>query len=213
MMLTPAHAPARGSARSGVGTRGRVVAATTGCVIVTKEAGRRIPSSSASKNSRASSCALARISFGELIGASIRFVSHAMSYNSAIAWRAKYAATSRSIAASVSSSVVFGENVSQSTDRTISVSTSPVRVSRLARRALPPRRPKLTKPSRVGQISRVLPMFAPRRTPRNPVRGNVAGVAMLATAITSCIDTSICCGRPLASPVSAANAVSAAAWA
>ena len=48
----------------------------------------------------------------------------------------------------------------------------------------------------VGQISRVRPMFAPRRAPRNPVSGKRAGVAMFATNTTSCIDTSTICGRP-----------------
>ena len=104
---------------------------------------------------------------------------------------------------------VLGENVDQSIACKAGVSTRRVRVSRLGTRALPPRSPKLTNPSRVGQISRVRPMFAPRRMPRNPVCGKRAGVAMFATSTTSCIETSTRCGRPLASPVSAANAVSA----
>ena len=70
--------------------------------------------------------------------------------------------------------------------------------SRLGTRALPPRSPNDTKPSRVGQISRVRPMFAPRREPRNPVCGKRAGVAMFATSTTSCIETSTRCGAPVA---------------
>ena len=49
--------------------------------------------------------------------------------------------------------------------------------SRLGTRALPPRSPKDTKPSFVGQISRVRPMLAPRRAPRKPVCWNRAGRA------------------------------------
>ena len=92
------------------------------------------------------------------------------------------------------------------------MSTSRVSVSRLGTRALPPRRPKETKPSRVRQISRVRPTLAPRRVPRNPVAGKRDGVDMFATATTSCAATSMRWGRPDARPVSAANAVSAAAW-
>ena len=81
--------------------------------------------------------------------------------------------------------------------------------SRLATRALPPRNPNDTKPSFVGQISRVRPMFAPRRAIRGtPVFANCAGATMLATSTTSCIETSTCCGTPDHSAVSAANAAS-----
>ena len=68
--------------------------------------------------------------------------------------------------ASSSSVAVFWLNVGPS--RALgqpSAATSFVISSRLATRALPPRRPNDTKPSRVGQISRVRPMLAPRREP------------------------------------------------
>ena len=50
--------------------------------------------------------------------------------------------------------------------------------------------PNDTKPSRVGQISRVRPMLAPRRRPRSPVRKNCPGETMLATITVSCIEWS-----------------------
>ncbi len=81
-------------------------------------------------------------------------------------------------------------------------------VSRLGMRALPPRRPKLTKPSAHGQISRVRPTLAPRRRPRSPSRAKRPALPIEATMTASWIDTSICCGRPVASPVRAAKAAS-----
>ena len=80
--------------------------------------------------------------------------------------------------------------------------------SRLGTRALPPRSPNDTNPSFVSQISRVRPMLAPRRTPRNRFWGKRAGEPMLALNTVSCIDTSTRCGRPVRSAVNAAKAAS-----
>ena len=127
---------------------------------------------------------------------------------------AKYAATADSIAASSSSLAVFWLKVLQSRPTSASApgvpasETSLVRISRLGIRALPPRRPNDTKPSSVGQISRVRPMLAPRRLPRAPVSAKPATATMFATSTTSCIDTSTRCGKPVASAVIAANAAS-----
>ena len=159
--------------RAGAGADGRAGAASPSADrMTTNDRGKRSSSPTGPKNPRASSCALANTSRGELVGASIRFVSHAMSYSSCIVWPAKYAATSASIARRVSSSAVLGEYDAQSMSRNAGVSTRRVRISRLATRALPPRSPKLTKPSRVGQISRVRPMFAPRARPGTRSRGS-----------------------------------------
>ncbi len=135
----------------------------------------------------------------------MRLVSHAMSYSSCIVCAAKYFPTASSISASSSSLAVFGLNPLQSRGAR---PDSCVISSKLGIRALPPRRPNDTKPSLVGQISRVRPMFAPRRWPRSRVCGYRAGFAMFAISTTSCIDTSTRWARPVHSAVSAANAAS-----
>ena len=83
---------------------------------------------------------------------------------------------------------------------------------KLGMRALPPRSPKLTKPSRHGQISRALPICAPDRLPRNGVRKKRPMAPMLATRTVSCIETSTCCGTPLARAVRAAVTASGEPW-
>ena len=124
-------------------------------------------------------------------------------------WREKYSATAVAIAPSSASVAVFWLKVSQSWLVSASAgmpssTTSFVTVSRLATRALPPRSPNDTKPSSAGQISRVRPMFAPRRLPRLPVFGKFAGATMFATSTTSCIDTSTRCGTPVHNALKAA---------
>ena len=106
-------------------------------------------------------------------GASIRFVSHAMSYSSCIVWRGEVLAESaldraRALRRSRCSWLNVGPVdrwSSASAPGPSSAISSSVSCPRLRARALPPRRPNDTKPSRVGQISRVRPMFAPRRWP------------------------------------------------
>ena len=86
--------------------------------------------------------------------------------------------------------------------------TSRVMVCMFFTRALPPRRPKDTKPSRQGQISRVTPTLAPERLPLLPVFGERPAWPMEAIITASWAETSTIWGRPEASAVSAATAAS-----
>jgi hypothetical protein len=63
-------------------------------------------------------------------------------------------------------------------------------VSRFFTRAFPPRRPKETKPSAQGQISRVTPMEAPDRFPLIPFLGNRPAWPMEAIITASWAETS-----------------------
>ena len=87
-----------------------------------------------------------------------------------------------------------------------------VMVCRFFTRALPPRRPKETKPSAQGQISRVTPMLAPDRFPRIPFFGKRPAWPMEAIITASWAETSTTWGRPEASPVRAAMAASGPTW-
>src|SRR5207253_2425127 len=99
-IFVPLHAPAFVCAGEGVGAGERVGAGATW-----KWAHLRgTPSSS--KNSREASCADAYSSRGELTGANMMFVSHAMSYSSAVVWRANQSPTYPSTSASSSSDAV-----------------------------------------------------------------------------------------------------------
>src|SRR5258708_1095297 len=132
--------------------------------------------------------------------------------------RAKYSAIGASMARSTASSAVVGDHSDQSWASRADASTPAlltrrVMSSKLGTRAFPPRSPNETKPSLAGQISWVRPRFAPRRQPRNPLAGNWGGAGMLAENGVSCMETSTRCGRPVQSPVNAANAASGPVWA
>src|SRR4051812_28801991 len=138
----------------------------------------------------------------------MRFVVQASSYSSATPFVAKYAPTDFSTAARSSASALFTSHADQSRG---SSSASFAIISSDATRALPPRRPNDTHPSRHGQISRVRPTFAPRRRPRFFDRAYRPAAPMFAIDTTSCIDTSTSTGRlPDASALIAANAASGA---
>ena len=66
------------------------------------------------KNERDASCSDAKISRGDIAGASIRLVATAMSYNACIVIVAKYAPIARSIDANSASLAVFCDHVPQS---------------------------------------------------------------------------------------------------
>ena len=128
-------------------------------------------------------------------------------------WRAKYSAMGASTARRTASSALLGDQVDQSwassaAPSTPASATRRVMSVKLGTRALPPRSPKDTNPSFVGQISRVRPMLAPRRTPRNPVWGKRAGVPMFATKTVSCMERSTRWGWAVQRAVKAANAAS-----
>ncbi len=94
-----------------------------------------------------------------------------------------------------------------------SSSTSRVMVCRFLTLALPPRSPKDTNPSWHGQISRVMPTFAPERLPRILVRGKRPTCPIDAIITASWADTSTTWGRPEASALNAATTASGPTWA
>ena len=187
--------------------------------VTTKRCGKRPYPSSGAKKSRDSSCALTSISRGDIAGARKRLNSHARSYSSWFVCRENHSPSGAWIASSSSSlaltllNVVQSIVVSASAPGTPSAIITSASLSQFFSRAAPPRTPYETKPSRVGQISRVRPMFAPMRCPRWPLSLNPAIADMFATNTISCIEQSTT--RPASpdfahSPLSAANATSPA---